>query len=82
LKYSEVILLFKNGDKINMMNYRPISLPKYFSKVIEKVIFVRLLHHIKSNYILSIHQYGFRSDSSTELASFNLINEILAALNN
>jgi hypothetical protein len=52
-----------------------------FSEVIEKVIFVRLLHHIKSNNILSSQQYGFRSNSSTELASFNLINEILMALN-
>jgi hypothetical protein len=82
LKYSEIIPLFKNGDKTNMMNYRPISLLTSFSKVIEKVIFVRLLRHIKNNNILSNHQYGFRCDSSSRLASYNLINEILNALNN
>jgi hypothetical protein len=43
---------------------------------------MNVLNHTKSNNILSIHQYGFRSDSSTELASFNLINEVLMALNN
>jgi retron-type reverse transcriptase len=52
------------------------------SKVIEKVIFAQLLRHIKNNNILSNHQYGFRHNSSTELASYKLINEILEALNN
>jgi hypothetical protein len=82
LKYSEIIPLFKTGDKTNMMNYRPISLLTSFSKVIEKVIFARLLNHIKDNKILSNHQYGFRCDSSSELAIYNLLNEILKALNN
>jgi hypothetical protein len=80
LKYSEIIPLFKNGDKTNVTNYRPISLLTSFSKVIEKAIFVRLLCHIKNNNILSNHQYGFRGDSSSELAIYNLINEILKAL--
>jgi hypothetical protein len=70
LKYSEIIPLFKNGDKTNAINYRPISLLTSFSKVIEKAILVRLLCHIKYN-ILSNHQYGFRSDSSSELAIYN-----------
>jgi fructose-1,6-bisphosphatase/inositol monophosphatase family enzyme len=74
LKYSEIIPLFKNGDKTNVMNYRPISLLTSLSKVIEKAIFVRLLRHIKKNNILSNHQYGFRSDSFSELAIYNLIN--------
>jgi hypothetical protein len=76
LKYSEIIPLFKNGDKMNMKDYRPISLLTSFSKVIEKVIFARLLSHVKNNNIFSNHQYGFRRDSSTELASYKLINEI------
>jgi hypothetical protein len=39
LKYYEIIPLFKNGDKTNVMNYRPISLLTFFSKVVEKAIF-------------------------------------------
>jgi hypothetical protein len=80
LKYSAIIPLFKNSNKTNVMNYRPISLLTSFLKVIEKAIFVRLLHHTKNNNILSNHQYDFRSDSSSELAIYNLINEILKAL--
>jgi hypothetical protein len=35
-----------------------------------------------SNCILVKEQFGFRKGSSTELASYNLINNILCALNN
>jgi hypothetical protein len=38
--------------------------------------------HIISNNILAHEQYGFRSNSSTEMDSYKLMNEILNALNN
>jgi len=41
-----------------------------------------LYQHINQNNILATEQYGFRNNSSTEKASFKLINEILLALNN
>jgi hypothetical protein len=50
-----------------------------FSRIFEKVIFSRTYHH---NNILVNKQFGFRKESSTELASYNLINNILSALNN
>jgi hypothetical protein len=40
-----------------------------------------LHYHIKSNNILAKEQYGFWNNSSTEIASYNLINNILQALN-
>jgi len=40
-----------------------------------------LYQHIDQNNILANEQYGFRNNSSTEKASFKLINEILLALN-
>ena len=64
-----------------MSNYRPISLLTCFSKVSEKVIHNRVHNHIKVNNILAKEQYGFRNNSSTETASYNLINNILEALN-
>jgi hypothetical protein len=65
-----------------MSNYRPISLLTSFSKVFEKVIYNRIHYHIKVNNILVNEQYGFRNNSSTEIASYNLVNNILKALNN
>jgi hypothetical protein len=63
-----------------MANCRPISLLTSFSKIFEKVIYSRV-HHIDVNNILAQEQYGFRTKSSTELATYNLINNILLALN-
>jgi hypothetical protein len=53
-----------------------------FSKVIEKLVYARLLDHITTNSILVNEQYGFRTRYSTELATFSLINNILTAMNN
>jgi hypothetical protein len=58
-----------------MTNYRPVSLLTSFSKVFEKVIYARLHQHIKSNNILVIEKYGCRSNSTTERASYKLIND-------
>jgi hypothetical protein len=75
------LAMFKKGNKTEMSNYRPISLLKSLPKVFEKVIYKRLHYHIKSNIILAKEQYGFRNNSSNEIASYNLINNTLKALN-
>jgi len=41
-----------------------------------------LQFHINSNNVLAQEQYGFRTNSSTKLATYNLINDILTALDN
>jgi hypothetical protein len=64
-----------------MANYRPISLLTSFPKVFEKIIYQRLLQHIKFNDTLAEEQFGFRPATSTDKASYRLINEILNAIN-
>jgi hypothetical protein len=81
LKYAEVVPLFKKGDKKDMSNYRPISLLSAFSQVSEKVIYVRLYQNLINHSVLMNEQFGFKAKSSTAKATFNLINEILQALN-
>ena len=81
LKYAEVVQLYKKGDKKDMSNYRPVSLLTAFSKVFEKVIYVGLYQHLISHDVLVNEQFGFKAKSSTTKATFNLINEILKALN-
>ena len=41
LNISRIIPLFKNGDTNCFTNYRPISLTRQFSKIVEKVWYVR-----------------------------------------
>jgi hypothetical protein len=72
---------FKNGNIHEISNYRPISLLTSFSKIIEKVIYARLVTHIETNRILIQEQYGLRTHSSTENAAFTLLNNILTSMN-
>jgi len=81
LKYAVVKPIFKNGGKSDVSNYRPISLLPAFSKVLERVLYVRMYQHLANNSILVDEQFGFRPKSSTMAAAFNLINEVLDALN-
>jgi hypothetical protein len=48
----------------------------------EKIKYKRLYHHLASNNILVNEQFGFRCNSSTEIAIYTLINNILSSLNN
>jgi hypothetical protein len=64
-----------------MDTYRPISLITSFSEVLKRIIYERLLQHINVNNILVEEKYGFRPATSTDKASYRLINEILDAMN-
>ena len=68
LKYSTVKPIFKTGDRLDIANFRPISLLIYFSKILEKIIAIRLQEHIAQNQIVANEQYGFRSNVSTDNA--------------
>jgi hypothetical protein len=49
---------------------------------LKSYVYERLFKHICTNKILVEEQFGFKSNSSTEKASYKLINEILQAMNN
>ena len=67
-KTSNITPVFKSGDKNLVSNYRPISLLSIPSKLLERIVYNRLLHHLLSNSILSPRQFGFRPCSSTQEA--------------
>jgi hypothetical protein len=73
MKYSIIVPLHKKGDINNIANFRPISLLPSFSKILEKVIYKRLLKHFQANNILTNDQFGFRNNSSTTNAILNLL---------
>jgi len=64
LKFSQVYPIFKKGNKIEMSDYRPVSLLTSFSKIFEKVIYNRLIQHTKENNIIVMDQYGFKNNNS------------------
>ena len=76
LKLAIVTPIFKAGEKNKFENYRPKSVLSCFSKLLEKLMYKRLIDFIDKNQILSKHQYGFRKNRSTELAISELVDKI------
>ena len=77
MKVSEIIPLFKKGQKDLMVNYRPISLLITLSKILEKCMYSRIYKFVIKNDIFYNRQYGFRSGHSCEQAIQNLYGHIL-----
>ena len=46
LRLAKVIPIFLNGDKKDTVNYRPISVPTFFSKICEKTMYNNLISFI------------------------------------
>jgi len=82
LKVAKVIPLYKSGNPCLFTNYRPISILPVFSKILEKVVYKRILKHLDDNNILYAHQYGFRKNYSTYMPLLQLIDKITSALEN
>jgi len=80
LKIAKVIPLFKNGDSRIISNYRPISLLSVFSKILEKLMFVRLMSFFNRYNILYDYQFGFRKNYSSALALIEVTNMIYKCL--
>ncbi len=76
MKMAKVIPIFKNGNKHNFCNYRPISLLPQFSKILETLFAHRLEDFIEKQHLLSDQQYGFRANRSTTMAVMELIDNI------
>ena len=80
LKVAIVTPVYKASDKNIFSNYRPISVLPCFSKILEKLMYKRLITYIDKYKILSDHQYGFRRKSSTNHAIIELVDKITKAI--
>jgi hypothetical protein len=82
LKYAKVIPIHKGDSIFEMSNYRPISLLPIFSKILEKLMYSRIINFIEKHKILYKNQYGFQKGMSTEYAVNALVNNIVKCLEN
>ena len=65
-KVSLVLPVFKNvGERSTAKNYHPVSLLSVVSKVFEKLVNNRIVHHLGKCGLFSDFQYGVRSSQST-----------------
>jgi hypothetical protein len=80
LKIAKIKPIFKQGDKTDPTNYRPIALLSIFSKIYEICIKNRLFKYINDNNLINPMQFGFIQRSSTTSAAIHLIELIVKNL--
>uniref|UniRef100_A0A914Q2U9 Reverse transcriptase domain-containing protein n=1 Tax=Panagrolaimus davidi TaxID=227884 RepID=A0A914Q2U9_9BILA len=65
LFYSKTILLYKKGNRLDIGNYRPISLLPVLYKLLTRVITNRVVAAVEVSHALPPEQAGFRKCYST-----------------
>ncbi len=81
-KLAKVLPVFKKGDHSNLNNYRPISLLSVFNKLLEKLMYNRLIAYLQKRNVLYDKQFGFHSQNSTEHAILTITDKIQKAIEN
>ena len=80
MKIANVVAIFKSGDDMVFSNYRPVSVLPVFSKLLERLMYNRLICFINDNKLLYDYQFGFQKGKSTYMAMVILIEKISEAL--
>ena len=80
LKVGRIIPLYKSGSQTLVSNYRPITLLSVFHKIMEKLMYKRLIEFLDKHNILTENQFGFRSGRSTTQATLLITDKIQSAI--
>ena len=72
---SQITPIFKSGDPSLVNNYQPISLLSNTSKVLERLVFDKIIGHIRNT--ISLSQFGFMKRSSTLQQMLVFLNHIV-----
>ena len=76
-----VVAVPKPGGDVSLPKaYRPISLLSCLSKVLERIVTVRLTYFLETSSALSETQFGFCRTRSTDLALWNFVSATACAL--
>ena len=81
LKLSRIVPIHKGGKTEFCDNYRPIALLSSFSKILEKIVSLKLVNHLEYHKLISPCQFGFQRNKNTEHNLLNIVNFISKALN-
>ena len=82
LKLANVIPIFKKGSQTSLSNYRPISLLSVFNKLLESLMYNRLIRYLEKHNVLYHKQFGFRSKHSTDHAILSIVDKVQKAIEN
>ena len=81
MKLSIISPLYKGNTKTEIINYRPVSLLPTISKVLEKIVHIRVTKFLSKYKILYEGQYGFREKRSTSDAILDLTGNVVENIN-
>ena len=76
LKLAKVIPVHKKDSKLDFSNYRPISLLSNLDKILEKLMYTRIVKFFNNNNLFYLFQFGFRQNCSTMHALISLTETI------
>lgn len=77
LKIAKIIPIYKKGTTQSVENYRPIAILPILSKIIEKVIYSRLVSFFEEKKVIFQNQHGFQKNKSTLTAIVSFLNEVI-----
>ena len=80
LKQAYVVPIFKSGENSVFNNYRPVSVLPVLSKVLERLMYNRLLNFLNKFNVIYDYQFGFREKYATHMALISLADKISSAL--
>ena len=75
LKLAMVILIHKKGSKLEVGNYRPISLLSNINKLLEKIVHERTYNFLEKFNCLYKYQFGFRKSHKSRTHRKNRENQ-------
>ena len=76
LKFAKVKPLFKKNSRLDVGNYRPVSILCIVSKILERSVYVQMEKYLNENNIIYGNQSGFRKGFSTDTCLINLTDHI------
>ena len=80
LKLGDLVPIFKDGDRTNKTNYRPICILPTLSKILERILFKQLSPYMSK--MLNKKLCGFRQGYSTQYALMKLLEDWRKHLDN
>ena len=64
MKIANVVPIFKSGDDTLFTNYHPVSVLPIFSKVLERLVYNRLIAFLDKYKVIYEYQFGFRKKNT------------------
>ena len=80
LKISKIVPIVMSGDQCTFTNYRPVSVLPVFSKLMERLMYDRLITYMLKYNISLENQFWIQKGKSTHMALITLVDRITEAL--